>query len=351
MPDRTFPHGLTRRQALKWAAGAGVTLAAGALGCRPPGLCSPKAAVFVAKAADYSGDLAAILRRGLAELGVSRDEVAGKRVLVKPNLVEPHAGAGHINTHPLVVQAAAAAFLSLGATEVLVAEGAGHRRDALLVLEESGLADVLASEGLPFQDLNTGPVHRTPNAGNFSRLGDLWLPDALARADLVVSVAKMKTHHWAGATLSMKNLFGVMPGIIYGWPKNVLHFAGIEPSILDINATVRPAFAIVDGIVGMEGDGPIMGDPVTSGVLVMGRNPTAVDATACRIMGIDPNALGYLHQADGRLGPVDARRIEQRGENPAAVRHDFALLDDVPAQKGIRLAPDTAFSANTKETS
>ena len=79
--------------------------------------------------------------------------------------------------------------------------------------------------------------------------------------------------------LAMKNLFGLMPGIIYGWPKNVLHSVGIEPSILDIAATVRPDFTIVDGIVGMEGDGPILGDPISSGVIVMGRSAVAVDAT------------------------------------------------------------------------
>ena len=59
----------------------------------------------------------------------------------------------------------------------------------------------------------------------------------------------MKTHHWVGATLSMKNLFGVMPGMIYGWPKNVLHWAGINKCIYDITATVKPHIALVDGIV------------------------------------------------------------------------------------------------------
>ena len=137
----------------------------------------------------------------------------------------------------------------------------------------------------------------------------------------------------------MKNLFGVMPGVVYGWPKNVLHFAGIEPSILDINATVRPNFAIIDGIVGMDGDGPIMGDPVASGVVVLGRSAVAVDATACRVMGIDPAKVGYLRTADGRLGTIQAARIEQRGESPAAVRRDFALLDYVPAQRNLRLVP------------
>lgn len=329
--------GLTRRQAMQVLAGAGLTLAAGGFGCRSPFEARQKAQVFVAKAADYRADLADILGRALAELGVTDQEIKGKRILLKPNLVEPHATAAHINTHPLVIRAAAETFLRLGAASVTVAEGAGHRRDALLVLEESGLAEVLAEDKLPFFDLNTGPVRRAKNLGSWSRLGDLWLPDVLTRADLVVSMAKMKTHHWAGVTLSMKNLFGVMPGVVYGWPKNVLHFAGIEPSILDINATVRPGLAIVDGIVGMQGDGPIMGDPIESGVLVVGRTPSAVDATCCRIMGVNPEAVGYLREAGGKLGPIRAEAIEQRGEAPAAVRRDFALLDFVPAQRDIRL--------------
>jgi uncharacterized protein (DUF362 family) len=136
----------------------------------------------------------------------------------------------------------------------------------------------------------------------------------------------------------MKNLFGVMPGIYYGWPKNVLHHAGIENSILDINATLKPHFAIVDGIIGMEGDGPIMGTPKKAGVLVMGRNLTAVDATCCRIMGIDPSKVSYLARADDWLGPIDERSIQQRGETIASVRTNFSLLEHIPAHQGVRLA-------------
>ena len=137
----------------------------------------------------------------------------------------------------------------------------------------------------------------------------------------------MKTHHWAGVTLSMKNLFGVMPGICYGWPKNVLHHAGIERSILDITATVRPHLAIVDGIVGMEGDGPIMGTPRRANVLVMGTNLPAVDATTARLMGFEPQRLPFLQAASGRLGPIFERHIEQRGELIADCAQRFKLED------------------------
>jgi uncharacterized protein (DUF362 family) len=135
----------------------------------------------------------------------------------------------------------------------------------------------------------------------------------------------------------MKNLFGLLPGIYYGWPKNVLHWEGIDQCIFDINATVRPHFAIVDGIVGMEGDGPIMGEPRHAGVIVMGRNLAAVDATCARAMGIDPKKVVHLAAASGRLGTIHETDIRQRGENIASVRTDFALMEKIHAQRGLRL--------------
>ena len=157
----------------------------------------------------------------------------------------------------------------------------------------------------------------------------------LAEVDWIVSLAKLKTHHWAGATLAMKNLFGLMPGSYYGWPKNVLHYAGLQESILDINATVRPQFAIVDGIVGMEGDGPIIGTAKTAGVLVVGTNLPAVDATAARVMGIDPARIRYLAEAAGWLGPIAEEAIHQVGETLAGVRTPFELVEKIPAHKAL----------------
>ena len=232
-----------------------------------------------------------------------------------------------MNTHPGLIRAVAEVFRSWDAREVFVAEGQGHCRDTEYVLEQSGLGPVLDESGLAFVDLNHDDVFSVPNSRGFTRLGTLHLPCSLRRADLVVSLPKMKTHHWAGVTLAMKNLFGVMPGVAYGWPKNVLHHAGIPGSILDINATVRPGLAIVDGIVGMEGDGPIMGTPVPSGILVMGRNLPAVDATATRLMGIDPRRVPYLAAASGRLGPIAEAHIRQRGEPIAKLARPFAILD------------------------
>jgi uncharacterized protein (DUF362 family) len=313
----------------------GLTFSALLAGC-PLGK-RQSAETFIAKAKNYSVDLASVIKAGLRELAVSEQEIKGKRILLKPNLVEPHRGIGHINTHPLVVRGAVEAFKSFGATEVIVAEGPGHYRDTHLVLEESKMIDVLWEDRIPFVDLNNDQWFSTPNLGGFTKLDKLVLPATLKKVDWIVSMPKMKTHHWAGVTLSMKNLFGVMPGMFYGWPKNVLHREGIEESIIDINASVKPHFAIVDGITGMEGDGPIMGKPKNAGVLVMGRNLPSVDATCCRVMGINPSKVRYLSKAENKLGPLRQADIIQRGESIASIRTDFELLDIIQAHRGLRL--------------
>ncbi len=282
--------------------------------------------VFVARPGSYDADLERVIVDALISLGLSPRWVRGKAVLLKPNLVEPSREAPQINTHPAVVRAAAHVFRRWGAREVIVGEGQGHCRDTEYVLEQSGLGEMLDQERLDFIDLNHDDLWTVPNRLRFTSLERLSFPMALKRADIIVSMPKMKTHHWAGVTLSMKNLFGVMPGVVYGWPKNVLHHAGIPGSILDINAVVRPQLAIVDGIVAMEGDGPINGPARPAGLLVVGTNLAAVDATTTRLMGLDPWRIDYLAAASGRLGPIAEGHIAQRGESLATVAQKFRVF-------------------------
>jgi uncharacterized protein (DUF362 family) len=296
-----------------------------------------RAETFIAGADNYTIDFSKIILSGFKELGITPEEIKNKRILLKPNLVETHEGSIHINTHPLVIHGAAEAFLTLGAKKVLIAEGPGHCRDSLLLVEESGLSDVLKENQIRFVDINYDDVYTMPNLGGVSSLENIVLPKILKSVDWIVSMAKMKTHHWAGVTLSMKNLFGLMPGSYYGWPKNVLHWAGINQSVFDINATIKPHFAIVDGIIGMQGDGPIMGEPINSGLLIMGRNLLAVDATCARLMGIDPYKISHLSAADHQLGTISKAFIQQRGENLSLLKSHYNLIDIIPAQQGIQL--------------
>jgi uncharacterized protein (DUF362 family) len=300
----------------------GASAALAATSCsRPP---APWAPVSIHRAAAYSEDLYELLRRIVAD---HRLAIRGKRVVLKPNLVE-FDNAAPINTHPKLVHAALEAFRALGAADVRLAEGPGHRRVTLDLAGSAGYFSIVPGFERLFTDLNLDEVTRTQLRGPRSKLTSLYLPNTVLGCDLLVSMPKLKTHHWVGATLSMKNLFGLVPGGVYGWPKNVLHWAGIDQTIADLHALFPAAFSIVDGIVGMEGNGPIQGAARHAGVIVAGADPVAVDATCCRIMRLDPRRIGYLTLAAGedRLGE---ELIPQSAESIASVATSFQVLPEL----------------------
>ena len=302
-----------------------VTAAAGAtlLHCGRSSRKFPVSNVSVIKAAGYNMDVYDTVYRMVSGHNLN---VRGKRIVLKPNLVEYDANTA-INTHPMVVHAVYEAFRKLGAADVRIAEGPGHRRGTLDLADAAGYFSTVAKFEDSFTDLNTDAVAKRRIPDPLSKLDSLYLPQTVLDCDLLVSVAKMKTHHWAGATLSMKNLFGLVPGAVYGWPKNVLHWAGIPESIVDLHHLFPRQFAIVDGIVGMEGNGPIQGTPKYAGVLVAGRDPVGVDATCCRVMGIDPKQIQYLQMARGEEN-LGESAFRQTGENIRSVRTDFQLVDE-----------------------
>jgi uncharacterized protein (DUF362 family) len=282
-------------------------------------------AVGLFPAESYNVDLADVIGRGLREMGL---ELTGRRVFLKPNMVEHEPGTA-INTHPAVVAGAVVACRRAGASEVVVGEGPGHRRDIEYLLASTGLLDPLRDEQTRFVDLNHDDVEVRPMRSRFTGLASIALPVELLRSDVVISMPKLKTHHWAGMTCSMKNLFGTVPGAVYGWPKNILHTHGIDNSIVDLTATVRPAFTIVDAITCMEGDGPIMGRPRPLGFVAMGADLVAVDATCARVIGLDPMKLRYLAAASEFLGNAEESRIGHRGESPSRYATEFDVIPDL----------------------
>jgi uncharacterized protein (DUF362 family) len=323
----TMERDLTRREVL--AAGASVAALSGCAARRPA---ADPAIVSIVRAPRYGQELYGQVRELLE---AHRLDVRGKRVVLKPNLVEFEPESS-INTHPILVHAAQEAFREMGAASVEIAEGPGHRRNTLDMADAAGYFRTVPGFEDRFTDLNLDDVSRFRPKSQFSRLGRLYLPNTVLGADLLVSMPKLKTHHWTGATLSMKNLFGVVPSGVYGWPKNVLHWAGINECIADLHSFFPRQFALVDGIVGMEGNGPIQGTPKHAGVLVAGADPVAVDATCCRIMRIDPLQIRYLslaassHPGANLMEP----QIRQIGAPIASVATPFELP---PNFQGLRL--------------
>lgn len=266
--------------------------------------------VAILRIEDYVQSIDDLLRRGLQLFNL---DVKGKTVVLKPNLVDYIFG-NAINTHPILVVAAAECFRELGAKEVIVAEGPGHQRDSKLVLFESGYESLLRENRIRFIDLNRDELMSVNLAAEYSGLKRLWLPRTILGGDLLVSMPKVKTHHWSGVTLGMKNMFGVAPGSKYGWPKNILHWHGVQESILDLCATVPIHFVIADAITCMEGNGPLNGSPRRLGYVVLANDPVAADATCVRLMGLEPDRVPHIHEAAKFLGNSSPDLVEQMGE-------------------------------------
>jgi len=272
----------------------------------------------------YSSKLENILEAALRLFPI---DVVGKTVVLKPNLVDYLPGDA-INTHPLLVVAAAECFRRLGAKSVSVAEGPGHQRDTRLVLVESGYEQLFRIEKIKFVDLNRDELVQTLLRASYTGIKHLWLPRTVLEADFLVSMPKIKTHHWSGVTLSMKNIFGVVPEIRYGWPKNILHWAGIQQSILDICATVPIHFVIADGIVAMEGNGPLNGTPRYLGKAVLADDPVAADVTCARLMGFEPHRIDHICEASRFIGNSSSVLIDQVGETLTRPAAPFQVVPD-----------------------
>jgi uncharacterized protein (DUF362 family) len=266
--------------------------------------------VAILHAQEYSEKLEDLLMQGLMLFGLN---LTDRSVLLKPNLVDYSPG-DKINTHPFLVASAAQCFNRLGAKRVVVGEGPGNQRDTRLLLSQSGFAEKLRHLKIDFVDLNRDQLARVKLRASYTDLGHLWLPRTVLESDFVVSMPKIKTHHWSGVTLSLKNMFGVVPGAKYGWPKNILHWKGIQQCVVDLCATVPIQFVIADGIVGMEGNGPLNGAARPLGTVVLADDPVAADATCARLMGLEPGGIPHIRETAKFLGNSSPAMIEQLAE-------------------------------------
>ncbi len=280
--------------------------------------------VGLAACASYDADILGALRK--AWQNSDAPNLAGAQVVIKPNLVDFVEGHPSF-THPKVVEALIQ-FLrdEQRVKSLVVAEGITFRRDSEAVLIDMGYAEMLLRQQVEFVDLNYDDLVAVPLKGGYTKLPQLFFARTVAEADALISVPKLKTHHWTGVSGSIKNLFGIVPGIKYGWPKNTLHIHGINEFLAELvdSLPTRQRVAVVDGIVGLQGDGPLFGTGVNVGALVVGTDYLAVDATATRLMSFDPLNISYLtFAAWAGLGQIDASHIELRGASLDSLRRSF----------------------------
>lgn len=274
--------------------------------------------VHISSIKDYGTKIAIYMDRQYDSF-CNQVPLKGRRVVIKINLVDFQPNRA-IHTHPMVVASALELCRKWKVADVVVVEGSGFLRNTEQLVAASGLGEVLSHFRVPFVDLNHDEPVKVSNKGRLSGLDHLYLAKTVASAEVLVSIAKLKTHGSLGASLTLPNLLGTLPGTCYGWPKNELHGRGIENCVVDVAATRLPDLAIVDGIEAMDGDGPLNGTTKNIGALVFGSDPVAVDATCFRLLNLNPEAPnGYLALAhDKNLGLIKEPEIRHIGEPIAA---------------------------------
>ncbi|HUT34809.1 MAG TPA: DUF362 domain-containing protein [Planctomycetota bacterium] len=247
--------------------------------------------------------------------GLGRVVQPGQRVLLKPNLLRAAPPERAVTTHPTIIRAAVAAVREAGA-EAWVGDSPGGVQWNITdrVLEETQVGPAARDAGAEIKDFDAGGTDAVecPEAVILKRFA---LARAVREADVVVSLAKLKTHCQTLYSGAVKNLLGCLPG---GGKIRVHQLAPkarqLWAAFLDIYAVVRPRLALIDGILAMEGEGPSHGKVRHLGLLIASEDSVAADAVACHVIGCRARAVPLLKQAEERgLGVGDLRKIEVVG--------------------------------------
>ncbi len=250
-------------------------------------------------------------------------EPRGKRVLLKPNMLRASEPDAAVTTHPAVLRAVIRLARELGAASIAVGDSPAFQSgDA--VGDKSGLKAAALEEGAAWVDFSDAVEIDVPDARLFKRFP---VARAVLDADLVVSLPKLKTHGLAYFTGAIKNMYGVIPGL--NKASYHLRFPGraeFAAALLDILGAAKVSYAIMDGVVGMEGPGPNHGTPRHVGLVLASPNPCALDWSAASLIGYDPKTIPHLSQAVER-GLVAPDAIELRGLRFDEARaHGYQLI-------------------------
>jgi uncharacterized protein (DUF362 family)/Pyruvate/2-oxoacid:ferredoxin oxidoreductase delta subunit len=248
---------------------------------------------------------------------------AGQRVCLKVNLLRPSAPERAVTTHPAVVRGVAEAVRAAGATPFLADSPGGgipYTRGALERCYRGAGYGALAAEGLVELNYDTGSREVRYPEGKILRRFNVIAP--VLDADVVINLPKLKTHAYTYFTGAVKNLFGVLPG--YDKPALHARLKTVEPfadMLLDVALFVNPALTVMDAVVGMEGNGPGLGDPRLVGLIFASPSHLAVDVAAGEVVGLSPQIDPVLRAAAARdLQPHNLGQLNVVGENLAAVR-------------------------------
>ncbi|HPP06605.1 MAG TPA: DUF362 domain-containing protein [Syntrophorhabdaceae bacterium] len=271
------------------------------------------------------------IKRGVENIinklgGLERFVRKGQTVAIKPNIVSDHGlkdgvYKGGIITDIRVIRALIEILMPV-AKRIIIAEGSSINRSSTDQMFKHYGYDRLVDldpNKVSLVDLNNDDLIEVP-VPEGKRMASRKIPMTLKKADVIINVPVLKIHFAAIVSLSIKSLQGAVPPL----EKYMTHFFGLWQNLVNIHHIIKPRLTIVDGLVGQEDFGPVSGTPKKMGILLGATNPVALDATAMRIMGIDPLSSPpvFLAHMQG-MGPVEQDKIKVLGPNIEEVASPF----------------------------
>jgi len=258
----------------------------------------------------------------------------GQKVLLKPNLLSAKAPSRAITTHPEIVAAVAREVRKLGADVIVGDSPGGAKRGLKRVWENTGMLAMAKRESIELISFEASGVEKFTINGR-----DYFLAKPAIEADLIISLAKLKTHVLTLMTGGIKNIFGLIPG----FRKANYHKEFPKPNdfaqvIVDILSLKTPVLTIMDAILSMEGDGPSSGNPRWTNLLLASSDPVAIDTVAAEIIGLEPNRVPTTRIASESglgIGRIEAIHVVGESLEKAKIS-DFKLTSN----RKIELIPE-----------
>jgi uncharacterized protein (DUF362 family) len=280
-----------------------------------------------------------MVERAVEHLGGIRSLIrAGSTVVIKPNAGHEAAPETSVNTSPAVVSAVIRLVKQANPGRIILAESSAIGCETLACLESSGIKQAAEEAGVDeIRDIKSDEdLVKRPIESPTSDIKQGELPRFLLEADHVVNVPIFKSHVSMVFTCALKNL----KGVVQDKHHYVMHCTNLANAMMDLGDVVRPDLTVVDMIRPMEGFGPHSGTPVDFGCVVAGRDMVAIDATACRMVGLPLDKVEYFEAARAKgLGSFEEDRIEIRGNAIDEVRQNLYL----PYLEGFEAWPEYHF--------
>ncbi|NPE28150.1 DUF362 domain-containing protein [Methanococcoides sp. SA1] len=279
--------------------------------------------VSIVRCADYSVAKDAV-REAIALIGGLENVIfPGAKVLLKPNVLAAVPPDKAVTTHPSIVEAMCELVIEAGGVPI-VGDGAGITHPGVTdeALDISGIREAAQRAGAEVLNFETSgyiPV----DVENSVQLSQIYYAKPVLDADVVISLPKLKTHELTKYTGAVKNMFGALP-LKFRKQAHVLGKIDLfADALVDVYSVKVPHLAVMDGVVGMEGNGPALGHPVNSHLVMASFDPVSLDIVASKAIGLDPMTVPTNAAALARgFGHPDPEVV---GLPPEKAKIEFAM--------------------------